>query len=98
VLETGSIKSISFLDDDLDGAEAFVLRELRMNAVMLVPLVVAGRSWGLVELYDQRLRQFTVEEEAVAGFLVGQGGRRIEFLDGAPSPKRRLRPHLSAPT
>ena len=60
-------ESISFLDDDLDSAEAFVLRELQMNAAMLVPLVANGRSWGLVEIYDMRLRQFTAEEEEVAG-------------------------------
>ena len=49
VLETHVVRSISFLDDDIDSAEAFVLREVQMNAVMLVPLVVRGRAWGLVE-------------------------------------------------
>jgi GAF domain-containing protein len=91
VLETATVKSISFLDDDVDSGEAFVLRELQMNAVMLVPLVVHGASWGLVEIYDMRLRRFTTEDEALAWFLVGQAGRRIEALGEPPSPKRRLR-------
>ena len=85
------MKSISFLDDEVDSGEAFVLRELQMNAVMLVPLVVHGSSWGLVEIYDMRLRRFTSEDEALAWFLVGQAGRRIEALGEPPSPKRRLR-------
>jgi GAF domain-containing protein len=85
------VRSISFLDEDLDAAEAFVLRELQMNAVLLVPLVVHGRSWGLVEIYDMRLRRFTADEEAVAWFLVGQAGRRIESL-GEISGNRRSAP------
>jgi GAF domain-containing protein len=89
VLETHSVRSISFLDDDIDSAEAFVLREVGMNAVMLVPLVVRGRSWGLVEIYDMRLRRFTVEDEALAAFLVAEAGRRIESV-AAPARRRRL--------
>jgi diguanylate cyclase (GGDEF)-like protein len=91
VLDTETIRSVSFLDDEVDSGEAFVLRELQMNAVMLVPLVVRGSSWGLVEIYDMRLRRFTTEDEALARFLVGQAGRRIEALGDVPSPKRRLR-------
>jgi GAF domain-containing protein len=84
------VKSISFLDDDLDGAEAFVLRELQMNSALLLPLVVRDRSWGLVEIYDMRLRRFSSEDEAVAWFLVSQAGRRIESLSEASAPRRRL--------
>jgi GAF domain-containing protein len=61
-----------------------------MNAALLVPLVVHGRSWGLVEIYDIRLRRFTSDEESVALFLVGQAARRIEALGGTSPAKRRL--------
>ena len=91
VLETRSVRSISFLDDDIDSAEAFVLREVQMNAVMLVPLVVRDRPWGLVEIYDMRLRRFTVEDEALAVFLVDQAGRRIESVDLSATSRRRFR-------
>jgi GAF domain-containing protein len=91
VLDTETIRSVSFLDDEVDSGEAFVLRELEMNAVMLVPLVVRGSSWGLVEIYDMRLRRFTTEDEALARFLVGQAGRRIDALGELSSPRRRLR-------
>ena len=91
VLETPCIRSVSFLDEDLDAGEAFVLRELGMSAAMLVPLRVDDRSWGLVEIYDMRMRRYTAEDEAVAGFLVAQAGRRIEALRRRPSERRRLR-------
>ena len=91
VLETRRVRSLSFLDDDIDSAEAFVFRELQMNAAMLLPLIVQGKTWGLVEIYDMRMRRFTIEEEAVAQFLVAQAGKRIEMLDVAPSSRRRLR-------
>ena len=90
VLEKGCVRSISFLDEDLDSAEAFVLRELEMNSAILVPLVAHGRSWGLVEIYDMRLRRFSAEDEAVAWFLVCQAARKIESFDEVPAPKRRL--------
>jgi diguanylate cyclase (GGDEF)-like protein len=91
VLDTATVRSISFLDDEVDSGEAFVLRELQMNAVMLVPLIVQGGSWGLVEIYDMRLRRFTTEDEALARFLVGQAGRRIEAIGAHTTPRRRLR-------
>ena len=96
VLETLTSKSISFLDDDLDGAEAFVLRELQMNSALLVPIVVEGVAWGLVEIYDMRLRRYDADETAVATFLVGQAARRIEAL-GASTGSRRLLPVFRMP-
>ena len=76
-LETGSI---SFLDNDLDRSEAFVLRDLEMSCALLMPLVVDGRAWGLVELYDMRLRRYTREQQAIAEFLVGVAAHRLEAL------------------
>jgi len=91
VLEKACIKSVSFLDDDLDAGEAFVLRELGMSAAMLLPLRVNDRSWGLVEIYDMRVRRYAPEDEAVAGFLVAQAGRRIEALQRRSGDRRGLR-------
>ena len=92
-LETGEPRTISFLDGDVDPAEAFILRELGMNAVLLLPLQVGGAPWGLVELYEMRLRRFTDDDLAVARFLVTQAERRLTALgaDTAPLPKPRLR-------
>lgn len=91
LLEAKATRAISFLDEDLDRAEAFVLREFKMNCALLLPLVVEGESWGLVELYDVRLRRFTREQQAVSEFLVSIAARRVEAL-GARSSVRRLLP------
>ena len=53
-----------------------MLRELRMNCCMLLSLPVDGRAWGLVEVYDMRLRRFGREEQAIAEFLVAMAARR----------------------
>lgn len=90
VLETLETGSISFLDNDLDRAEAFVLRDLEMSCALLMPLVVDGRAWGLVELYDMRLRRYTREQQAIAEFLVGVAAHRLEALGDDPTGPGRL--------
>jgi diguanylate cyclase (GGDEF)-like protein len=89
VLESGEPLAISFLDGDVDPAEAFVLRELDMNALLMVPLLVRGRPWGLVELYDMRLRRFSDDEIAVARFLAGRAEQRLEAVDPGETPVLR---------
>jgi diguanylate cyclase (GGDEF)-like protein len=99
VLDGMEPRSISFLDDDLDRAEAFVLRDLEMSCALLMPLVVHGRAWGLVELYDMRLRRYTPEQESVAEFLVGVAGNRIEALgDDGENPAGRTLYRVPDPT
>ena len=97
LLEAKQTRAISFLDEDLDRAEAFVLREFRMNCALLLPLVVNDTAWGLVELYDVRLRRFTREQQAVSEFLVGIAARRIESL-GSRSSVRPLLPLYRPPS
>ncbi len=81
-LRTKQPRAVSFLGDDVDPAEAFILRELAMNALLMVPLHVDGRPWGLVELYEMRLRQFTEDDVAIAQFLTAQAERRLEAVAG----------------
>ncbi|HEU0247023.1 MAG TPA: diguanylate cyclase [Gaiellaceae bacterium] len=91
VLRSGRPRAISFADGDVDPAEAFILRELGMNALLLLPLQVSGRSWGLIELYEMRLRSFTDDEVAVAEFLTAQAARRLEVVDvGEPGARPRV--------
>ena len=95
-LKQQQTRAISFLDDDLDRAEAFVLREVKMNCALLLPIVVDGKTWGLAELYDVRLRRFSREQQAIAEFLVGVAARRIEAL-GSRSSGRRVLPIYRPP-
>ena len=89
-LRLGEPRAISFLEGDVDPAEAFILRELGMNAMLMVPLRVRGRSWGLVELYEMRLRRFNDDDVAVAQFLATQAERRLETLASVETTRQRL--------
>lgn len=89
-LATGSPRAVSLLDDAHDPSEAVLLRELGMCCVLLVPIVIRDSSFGLVEIYDQRLRRFTLDDGAVASFLARHAGRRIESLKSDRGPKRQL--------
>lgn len=90
LLDSKLPRSISFLDEDLDQAEAFVLRELRMNCCLLVPIVVHDESWGLVEVYDMRLRRFADDASAAVEFLTALTASRLEDIDVVEQPRRRL--------
>ena len=70
---------------------AFILRDLGMNALLMLPIRVDGRSWGLIELYEMRLRRFGADDIAVAQFLVTQAERRFEVVEKADSGKPRPR-------
>ncbi len=85
-LRSGEPRAVSFLDGDVDSAEAFILRELGMNAVLLLPLHVDGKPWGLVELYEMRLRRFTDDDLAISRFLVAQAERRLAGLGADSAP------------
>src|SRR5207248_2428784 len=66
VLESNVPCAISADDAGADPAELFVLREMEMNAVLLVPIVVETRPWGLIEIYDVRARAFSGLERHLA--------------------------------
>jgi diguanylate cyclase (GGDEF)-like protein len=91
VLRTGQSRAVSFVDGDVDPAEAFILRDLGMSALLMLPIRVGGRSWGLVELYEMRHRRFGDDDIAVAEFLVAQAEKRLESVAGADDPHRRRR-------
>jgi diguanylate cyclase (GGDEF)-like protein len=88
-LRTGEPRALSFADGDVDPSEAFVLRDLGMNALLMLPLQVRGKVWGLVELYEMRLRRFGEDDIAVAQFLVAQAERRLEVVGDTHDPRRR---------
>lgn len=51
VLERAEPRTVSLLEPDADASEASVLEELGFDSVLMLPLVVEGTSWALVELY-----------------------------------------------
>ncbi len=88
-LRTNQPRAVSFLSGDVDPAEAFILREFAMNALLMLPLHVGGRPWGLVELYEMRLRQFTEDDVAIARFLTTQAERRLDAVAADSGPPDR---------
>jgi GAF domain-containing protein len=80
VLEGREPVGTSFLDDGIDNAEAFVLRRLGMSSLLMLPLVVRNRAWGLVEVYDVRLRAFEEADVEAARTFVAATAARLEEL------------------
>ena len=88
-LRTDRPRVVSFVDAEVDPAEAFILRELSMNALLMLPLRVSGRPWGLVELYERRLRSFTAIDVGIARLLSTQAEQRLEVLGSEPGLRPR---------
>jgi GAF domain-containing protein len=97
VLRTGESRAVSFVDGEVDPAEAFILRDLGMSALLMVPVVVDSRSWGLVELYEMRHRRFLEDDVAVAEFVVAQAAKRLETIGGADEARRGRPPVYELP-
>jgi diguanylate cyclase (GGDEF)-like protein/putative nucleotidyltransferase with HDIG domain len=96
VIESGRARAVSLGDDDADPAEAFVLRELKMQAVLMLPLEVSGRAWGLVEVYDARPRSFSPAEAGLAELVVRQAAVLLEQCESREARDRLYRETLAA--
>ncbi|HSB38055.1 MAG TPA: HD domain-containing phosphohydrolase [Gaiellaceae bacterium] len=96
VLESRLPSSISAGDAGADPAELFVLREMQMQAVLLVPLVVAGRTWGLIEVYDSRPRGFPALERHLAELAAAQIGGLLAAFGHEEHAERLYRETLAS--
>lgn len=75
VLATRSPAIASLDDPDVDPSEAFVLETVGAQSVLLLPLLVDGRTWGLVEIFRTSPRPFNDADLALASiFAVAIGG------------------------
>ena len=59
--------------------EAALLKELRYDSLLMVPLPALGECWGLVEIYANG-RHFTNEEARLAEQLAVRAGQLLEEL------------------
>ena len=89
VLEQREPRTMSFVDDRIDRAEAFVLRALNMNSLLMLPLLLGDVAWGLVEVYDVRMRRFEETDVALAEELVALAAQRLGELRDAGKPLDR---------
>jgi len=59
VLQTRKPRALTLADPDLDAAEASVLRTHGFGSLVMLPLLLQGEVWGLVEAYRYDVRAFT---------------------------------------
>jgi GAF domain-containing protein len=83
-LEEGKARTASVLDTDSDPTEAALLRELRFDSLLMLPLAADGAPWGLVEVYvdGRAFGEDEVERAVALAAVVSEG---IELLP-APGP------------
>jgi GAF domain-containing protein len=62
VLGSGEPCTLTLDDPGADPAEAMILRDLGYAALVMVPLIMGGSTWGLVEVYRRDTRPFTDDE------------------------------------
>jgi putative nucleotidyltransferase with HDIG domain len=96
VLESRVPCSISADDPGADSAEVFVLREMEMQAVLLVPVVVEKRPWGLIEIYDSRTRAFPGPERHLAELAAAQVGGLLAAFEHEERAQRLYRETLAS--
>ena len=62
VLQTRKPRALTLADPDLDAAEASVLHAHGFGSLVMLPLEINGRVWGLVEVYRVDRRPFTAAD------------------------------------
>jgi diguanylate cyclase (GGDEF)-like protein len=95
-LESGEPRAASLADASVDAGEAFVLRKIGMQSVLIVPLVVQGQPWGLAEIYDARDRRFGATESGLAQLVGGQVEALIAQFEHAAAVERLYRETLGS--
>jgi GAF domain-containing protein len=69
VLGTGQPQALTLDDPDVDEAEATILREQGFGALVMAPLELNGKVWGLVEVYRTARRPFSEVDIELVGEL-----------------------------
>ena len=78
-LDDDKPRTASLLDPTTDPSEANLLRELRFESLVMVPLTCSAIPWGLAEIYVNG-REFTPDEVARAHELAQSVCARIDQL------------------
>jgi GAF domain-containing protein len=80
VIETGEARTVWLLDPGVDPSEAALLRELDFDALLMLPLELDGRCWGLIEVYRTGTRKFSDEDVALGTEVVETAARVLEDI------------------
>jgi putative nucleotidyltransferase with HDIG domain len=96
VLASGSPRSISTADPAADPGELFVLREMEMAAVLLIPVAIDTVVWGLIEVYDVRARAFSGLERQIAELAATHVAACITGFEHAENAQQLYRETLAS--
>jgi len=96
VLVTRAAEVASLEDSFVDPCEAFLLRQLGLRSVLILPLVVKSRSWGLVEVYRATSDPFREEEIALARLFVAHLAGLIAQRESHDKVRRLYRETLAS--
>jgi GAF domain-containing protein len=79
-IERAEPRLVSLFDESPDPMEAALLEELRFDALLMIPIVSAGRAWGLVEIYNDRGCAFAPDDIAPVQPIVARLGELLTEL------------------
>ncbi len=80
VIELGEPRTVSVLDPTADASEVALLRELGFDSLLMLPLNLGGRCWGLIELYRTGPRTFDDAETRAALACVERTAAKLAGL------------------
>jgi GAF domain-containing protein len=80
VIEEAAPRTVWLLDPGVDPNEAALLRELDFDALLMLPLQLAGRCWGLLEVYRTGERAFTADDVRAGVQLAADASNALEDL------------------
>ena len=78
MLEGGGPYTCTLESGEIDAAEAHGLVELGFGSLLMLGISAEGRPYGLIEIYDRRVREFTAGELRLATALAAEAGTMIE--------------------
>ncbi len=96
VLESGLPSAISTDDAGADPAELFVLKEMEMQSVLIVPLIIETLTWGLIEVYDTRTRVFSGAERYLSELAATHIGALVAGFEHEERAQRLYRETLAS--
>lgn len=80
VLDRREPVALSRDDEGVDPAEAALLRELGFVSLLMLPLVLRGDVWGLVEIYRADDRPFEAADVAAANRVLAEATAPLQEL------------------
>ncbi len=96
VLDSGNPAALSLHDPNIEPTEAFVLREMGMDAVLMLAMQPSSHASVLVEVYDEGDRRFTSDDIELGQFFVRQAGALLFQLEHTESVQRFYRETLAS--